>query len=138
MVVKIDSKNVSWERVDDEVIAIQLETGRYYNLHNTSAEIWSLLANGAEVDMLVKGFSKIFPDVISLSDDIEIFIHECFKAKLLVLDGDIRLDSSDFQLPEKLESWVTPALVEYSDLQDLILVDPIHDVKESGWPDSNE
>jgi hypothetical protein len=31
-------------------------------------------------------------------------------------------------------SWSSPVLSIYDDMQDLLLLDPIHDVDESGWP----
>ena len=137
MAYKIDSKNISWERVDDEVIAIQLETGRYYNLLNTSAEIWSLLAEGATIESLFAAFSKLFPGNESILIEIESFIQECTKAKLLLIDEEIKTELIDHKILTLPETWVTPQLIEYSDLQDLILVDPIHDVEESGWPNTN-
>ena len=137
MAYKIDSKNISWERVDDEVIAIQLETGRYYNLLSTSAEIWSLLAEGTTIESLSRTFSKLFPGNESILIEIESFIQECTKAKLLLNDQEIKTELIDHKILTSLDTWVTPQLIEYSDLQDLILVDPIHDVKESGWPNTN-
>ena len=123
--------------MDDEVIAIQLETGRYYNLLSTSAEIWSLLAEGTTIESLSRTFSKLFPGNESILIEIESFIQECTKAKLLLIDQEIKTELIDHKILTSLDTWVTPQLIEYSDLQDLILVDPIHDVKESGWPNTN-
>jgi Coenzyme PQQ synthesis protein D (PqqD) len=134
---KIDSKNVSWERVENEVIAIQLETGRYYNLLNTSADIWSLLAEGATIESLSRTFSRLFPGNDSVFVEIESFIQECTKAKLLLVEEEFKTELVDESILTSLQTWVTPQLIEYSDLQDLILVDPIHDVEESGWPNRN-
>jgi hypothetical protein len=134
---KIDSKNVSWERVENEVIAIQLETGRYYNLFNTAADIWSVLAEGATIEILCGTFSRLFPGNNSVRIEIESFINECTKAKLLLVEEAVKTDLVDEGVLTSLQTWVTPQLIEYSDLQDLILVDPIHDVEESGWPNRN-
>jgi len=134
---KIDSKNVSWERVENEVIAIQLETGRYYNLFNTAADIWSVLAEGATIEILCRTFSRLFPGNNAVCIEIESFINECTKAKLLLVEEEIKTDLVDESALTSLQTWVTPQLIEYSDLQDLILVDPIHDVEESGWPNRN-
>lgn len=137
MAYKIDSKNVSWERVENEVIAIQLETGRYYNLFNTAADIWSVLAEGATIESLYGTFSRLFPGNNSVRIEIESFINECTKAKLLLVEEAVKTDLVDESVLTSLQTWVTPQLIEYSDLQDLILVDPIHDVEESGWPNRN-
>ena len=34
-------------------------------------------------------------------------------------------------------SFNAPALQKYSDMQELLLLDPIHDVDEAGWPKPN-
>ena len=31
-------------------------------------------------------------------------------------------------------NWIAPKLTVYEDMQDLLLLDPIHDVDETGWP----
>jgi hypothetical protein len=56
---------------------------------------------------------------------------------LLLVEEEIKTDLVDESALTSLQTWVTPQLIEYSDLQDLILVDPIHDVEESGWPNRN-
>ena len=79
----------------------------------------------------------MFPGNESILIEIESFIQECTKVKLLLIDEEIKTELIDHKILTSLETWVTPQLFEYSDLQDLILVDPIHDVEESGWPNTN-
>ena len=45
---------------------------------------------------------------------------------------------SDVELPEDYlrGDWVSPLLVSNDELSDLLKIDPIHDVSESGWPES--
>jgi hypothetical protein len=54
---------------------------------------------------------------------------------------DSEIDStgiSDVELPEDYlrRDWVSPLLVSNDELSDLLKIDPIHDVTESGWPES--
>ena len=46
------------------------------------------------------------------------------------------MDCSDTQAVEVKfdQQYAAPKLATYSDLQDLLLLDPIHDVDETGWP----
>ena len=46
---RLNDKQVVFERFDDEVLAINLETGTYYSLPNLSAQIWNWLLDGADV-----------------------------------------------------------------------------------------
>lgn len=130
----VDSANVSWEHVGGEVIAIQLSTGRYYNMTDSASAIWLILSNGASIETLsikLRGFYK--DESLNLSG-LKDFVSECIKSSLLV-PIDVVNPDRDRELPDlKCDSWSVPQLNEYTDLQDLILVDPIHDVQESGWP----
>ena len=35
---------------------------------------------------------------------------------------------------EERLGYVAPTLQKYSDMQDLLLIDPVHEVDETGWP----
>lgn len=133
---QIDSKNVSWERVENEVIAIQLVTGRYYNILDSSCEIWSLLSNGHSIESIINFFESEF-SFDDVSNDISSFLDDC-KRSQLIINLTSEIDINKIESTTFLKSWSKPVLVEYTDLQDLILVDPIHDVEVSGWPDVNK
>lgn len=45
---KIPETQISHNRFDDEIIAVNLATGSYFSFHNTAAELWSLLERGQE------------------------------------------------------------------------------------------
>ena len=135
MYFKVDSANVSWERVENEVVAIQLNTGRYYNIQDTAADIWIMLTIGTSLDDITKEFSDLSTLPDCYEEEIRNYMEACLHAKLILqTDESSKLELE--KLPKEMNlGWKTPKLIEYSDLQDLILVDPIHDVEESGWPD---
>ncbi len=134
----IDSRNVSWERVANEVIAIQLETGRYYNLLDISADLWCQMNPGVSLETLTQEFSKLFPNVDDVKLQIESFLDSCCKARLILQIDNLDKVENWEKFPIESKVWNSPEAVEYSDLQDLILVDPIHDVDQSGWPNLNQ
>jgi hypothetical protein len=37
-------------------------------------------------------------------------------------------------VPAARQPYEAPALHKYNDMQDLLLLDPVHDVDETGWP----
>ncbi|MFM1797115.1 MAG: hypothetical protein RL733_896 [Actinomycetota bacterium] len=130
----VDTANVSWEQVDGEVIAIQLSTGRYYNMVDTATAIWLFLSNGASIDTLATKLRQLYKDESLLLSGLEDFVSECIESSLLVPIDKEKLSREELFLDLKFDEWSAPRLNEYIDLQDLILVDPIHDVQESGWP----
>ena len=40
--------------------------------------------------------------------------------------------------PSKKKAFAKPKLSKFGDMQDLLLLDPIHDVDQQGWPNSPE
>ena len=135
----IDQKNVSWERLSGEVIAIQLSTGHYYSMGGTSADIWSLLAQGSNLETIIQILSSSYSLPVEAQIQIQHFLDNATAVGLLtVVEGvtpTIEINLPDDYIRTK---WVEPKLQEYTDLQDLILVDPVHDTKATGWPDLNE
>jgi hypothetical protein len=41
--------DVLWQRLDDEVIVMQLKTDQIYSLNHTGARLWELLAGGKDL-----------------------------------------------------------------------------------------
>lgn len=129
----VDNANISWERVSGEVIAIQLNTGKYYSFINVAADIWSLADRGVDFQNVLDSLRKYYLSSEIVESEVQEFISKCFVERLLI---PCELENRSFDLPDDISrgSWTTPQLTEYSDLQDLILVDPIHDVDDLGWP----
>ena len=45
---------------------------------------------------------------------------------------------SDGEMPTSVMDLKPPVLNKYTDMQDLLLIDPIHDVEAHGWPAKRE
>lgn len=132
----IDEANVSWERLAGEVIAIQLATGHYYSMGGVAADIWTLLVNAGTSDDIAQYLASYYQMPENAKTEIEHFLVNARAVKLLKLSQ--REDAfATRDLPDDFarNTWVTPILQEYTDLQDLILVDPVHDTKATGWPE---
>ena len=82
--VELDSPRVIAEVIDDEVVAINLETGSYYSLRGSAAAIWSLLLQGRTVADVASrlGFRyEAEPDAIRIQ--AERFVTELLAESLL-------------------------------------------------------
>jgi len=68
------------------------------------------------------------------------FFEALEKEKLVIYSGNGQKESQNTQefhlngLFKDIDSYKAPELDTYEDMQDLILLDPIHEVDESGWP----
>lgn len=127
---------VTHERLDDEVIAINLETGAYYALDGVAADCWVLSAGGSEIDELVVAITERYEvEEPQARSDVTGFLAELLEERLVVAGSDAEPSpvSPLASLPAK-KAYVAPAVQKYDDLEDLLLLDPIHEVDEAGWP----
>jgi hypothetical protein len=132
--------------LDGEAIVIDLRNGCYYAMPGSGAVIWSRLAGGAtieeSVDAVARHFGVAAEDVRA---DVSAFLASLEAAGLIAAEeaaGEAgapkRADAAD-GLPDLAPGPYRPARLEtYTDLQDFLLVDPIHEVDERGWPPAPE
>lgn len=126
---------VTHERLDDEVIAINLETGAYYALDGVAADCWALVAAGSSIDDTIGVICDRYEvDADRARTDIGGFVAELLAERLVVDTDDGAI--SELALPAATgpRPYTPPAVQKYDDLEDLLLLDPIHEVDEAGWP----
>lgn len=139
---RINSPQVICETFDDEVVLINLDTGNYYSIDKVGAVIWSLIESGVDASAIVNGITQGYQgkheDMVSA---IEHFLAELQQESLIVTvetsgikkNQSLKERSERKPATEKL-SFERPMLQRYTDMQDLLLLDPIHEVDETGWP----
>ena len=110
--------HVVGEVFDGEAIVIDTITGAYYSLPEGAAQVWSALAGGA----------RTFSDIHSASGGVAKLVlavlSELVEAQLVVTGAAMP------PRPDGAERYLT----KYSDMEELLLLDPIHDVAPAGWP----
>src|SRR4051812_43097718 len=58
----VNSERVVHETIDGETIIIQLETGTYYSLAGSGADIWAMLAEGRSSDEIVSELERRYDE----------------------------------------------------------------------------
>lgn len=125
---------VNHERLDDEVIAINLETGAYYALDDAAAECWSVAAAGGGTDEMAAVLVALYEvDAQVATSDARAFADELVTAQLAAYT-DEAAPAIDIPSVDQRKPYTAPAVLGYDDLETLLLIDPIHDVDEAGWP----
>jgi hypothetical protein len=118
---------------EDEVILANFETGVYYSLTETAADIWLGLHSGATVEEIVIAFATDGAEgVADRRKSITGFIDELLSEKI-ILSNNGATDSQPWS-PKFGKSFSQPVLNRYDDLRALLFLDPVHDVSEAGWP----
>jgi len=131
----INVPSVTHERLDDEVIAINLETGIYYALVGTAADVWSALDPTETVSAIAGALAGRYDAALDeVQADVEAFVLRLEAAGLLA-ERATTAETRGALPPLPPDSrWVAPEFEEYRDMADLVLLDPIHQVDETGWP----
>lgn len=133
---EINAPHVVAETIDGEVVAISMDTGSYYSIRGSGAVLWSLLAAGRSVSEIEETLHSQFdaePSVLAV--ETSRFVSELLNEALLrprTNDGASDLDGA--QVGEKALDFAPPLLEKFTDMEDLLLLDPIHDVDAQGWP----
>ncbi len=134
MCYAVDPNRVSHERLQDEVIIISMETGAYYSGSGTAADVWTLISKGTSIERAVAILAGAYAgDETVIRKDVETCVSFLLDRKIVHEVGDATGGTVDV-LGDVSGSWTTPAFDEYTDMWDLIQLDPIHDVDEAGWP----
>ena len=118
---------------DGEAAVIDLRSGSYFSLNPTGALLWPLLVEGTTTAALVEHAGRV-----TTGEDDPTLAVEAFLAALLGEDLVEAVDDvADEATPEPTAEpvpFVAPELQRFDDLQELLLLDPIHDVSTEGWP----
>lgn len=124
---------LSSRQFDNEVILANFDTGIYYSLSGTAADVWLGLKSGAASDEVVSAFSAAYSNNAQTAKiSVSRFIEELLTEKLVApLENEPERHPWS---PKTSEQFENPKIDRFDDLRDLLLLDPIHDVGEAGWP----
>jgi hypothetical protein len=128
---KVNEPDVVYELFDEEAVIVNLETGTYYSARGGGPAIWAALANGVEFETVERAYANADGDVEALRR----FVEELKSEKLLApADGEGVAPADAGFSGDATE----PTLERYADMQDLLMLDPVHDVDPKGWPVAKE
>jgi hypothetical protein len=139
----INSKHVVYETVESETIVMNLINGNYFSFDGVGPIIWELLTQGLPVSQII----QIICDRFGLSEgeilkSVSEFVAQLEKNELIFKSEDEAIKQvsiSNDEISKILDlagkSYITPEIHKYTDMQDILLLDPIHDVNIKGWPE---
>lgn len=121
-----DAQRAAGDVIDGEAIIIDLETGVYYSMQGVGGDIWSVLAAGAtpaEITAAVTEGYAVEPE--RAAADVQALLAQLLEAGL-VKPAAAGARTAEPALPAggQRGPYAAPALVAYSDMQDLLALDP--------------
>ena len=126
---KTNEPNVISESMEEELVVINLESGCYYSLNRSSATIWKQMEKGFSMEDIQQSRKSATMDDEEISRSIKEFFGFMQEEKLIIpAEG-----SATAERPEAVD-YEKPEMEKFSDMQEMLLLDPIHEVSEMGWP----
>ena len=135
---RINAPSVANENMDGEMILIHFDSGTYYSTDPNGTDVLRLIEAGLEMSAIV---SRLCEHHEAERDVIETrvvrFVNE-LEAEGLVVSDSRELSNpqtiSEFQSAARPGVFESPILQKYEDLQDILILDPIHEGEDEGWP----
>ena len=135
---RINTPTVTHETIEGECVAINLQTGHYYSLQGTAVDIWNLIAlhtlsTGSIVDELCRRFEGSRDDI----EEAATKFVQTLEAEHLIVEEIHPANSSAALATEVADPrprFQLPKFQKFTDMEELLLLDPIHEVDEAGWP----
>ena len=131
--LSLNDRRVVHETIDGETIVIHMGTGTYYSFDGAGTDVWALLEAAASREAIVGAMQERYSqDAELVSGSVERFLEELV-AEDLILEGD-KSAAGWVELTTALTPFAGPVLHKYTDMQEFMMVDPLHDVEAAGWP----
>jgi Coenzyme PQQ synthesis protein D (PqqD) len=133
---RINAPSVIFERFDEELVAINMDKGTYHSMAGSAADVFTLLAGGATAGELTDALSNRYaatPEQIGTA--LLPFLEQLQSEQLIVAvetpkpREPLRIAGDEAGLV-----FVAPSLQAFRDLEGLLLLDPVHEVGDEGWP----
>jgi hypothetical protein len=132
----VNQPSVISEVIDGETIVLNFESGHYYSFNPSASEIWLALAAGHAVAATTEQVARRFgvePSAIRAA--VADFVRSLEAERLIRRAGDrpspvppLAADAGP------AAAFAPPAFEKFTDMEELLLLDPIPEVGDSGWP----
>ncbi|SKB14129.1 conserved hypothetical protein [Planktothrix sp. PCC 11201] len=138
-----NTPKVVHESIDGEVVVVNLEQGDYFSLVKVGADIWDGLIRGLSRGDIISEIIQLYEGEHTVIENaVNNFIEQLRQEELIVVNTGDAVESQNkpndktqtITNEEKLK-FEPPSLQKYTDMEELLALDPIHEVDEQiGWP----
>ena len=129
--------DLAHESLAGEVVIVHLKSGRYYSLNESASHIWdTLFEEGYSSSQMEAALRGRFSDPEGLiASQLEQFLQALAQEELIALTPHESPAEPLATAPQGSLPWEPPALSKHVDMEGMLLLDPIHEVSEQGWPE---
>jgi Coenzyme PQQ synthesis protein D (PqqD) len=132
---RIVSGNLYSRNFVDETLIVDTVSGLYFSLRGCAVDVWSLIEAGASLNEIVGEIGRRYDGA---NEEVVAATHRCVDelvAHNLIVESDA--GAAEMMLSPRTDPkqpWAAPIIEQFTDMQLLLQLDPIHDVSDEGWP----
>jgi Coenzyme PQQ synthesis protein D (PqqD) len=138
MRLAVNNPHVISETIQGETIVIHLTTGTYYSLQEAGTAVWeAIVATASEAEIAEALERRYDAPRAEIEAAVGALIAELEQEDLVTQTAEPGLRPVGLAVGEPTADrlpFTPPKLAKYTDMQDLVLLDPVHEVSEAGWP----
>jgi hypothetical protein len=134
----IETPEVVSDIIDGEAIMLHRLYGDYFSTDGVGGLIWQWIGEGRSRSQILSMLNARFSaSPAEIATAVDSFLADLVTHKLVreIIEGDESATETIEPQTNPEAEFVRPTLHVYSDIRNMVLLDPIHDVDENiGWP----
>jgi hypothetical protein len=133
---RVNRPQVIFENIDGELILVNMEKGCYFSTDAVGAATWELIESGSGLSDIVEALRFRYDgNAAEIGNAVHEFIARLVREELIVADpAPATKGPTAVENPAHRPAFHAPDLQKYTDMRDMLLLDPVHDVEAAGWP----
>ncbi|MBL6750791.1 MAG: PqqD family protein [Nevskia sp.] len=128
------SGSIVHEKFDDETVIVNLDSGCYYNLQGCADRVWTLVAAGCSEPVIVEEICRGYEGSPALMTAATLGFLNHLAIEQLVERCEGEGAAAPAAGASAASPFVVPVLQKFTDMEELLRLDPIHEVDKLGWP----
>jgi hypothetical protein len=130
-----NTASVAHETFDGETVLINFERGTYFSLRHSAPVIWGLIQQPIGIDGILRRLADAYPSLPADAGDAVSAMLEQLHDEGCVTRHETGAEESAPGAPPVVGEFALPVVQAFHDLQELIAIDPVHEVANfDGWP----
>jgi len=131
---RVEGDHIVSEEIDGETLVINYDTGTYYSFLGPSSLVWKLICERVGVPGMLEALANAYAAEAGVIErSLLEFLPKLREAGLIAPDEGAGVPPAP-PAPRDKVPFVPLEFKTFTDLQDLLVLDPIHDVDQTGWP----
>ena len=139
---RIKSPSIIHETINDEAVVVNLDSGVYFSLDGAASLAWDALVAGRRIDEVAAIIAATYQLPLPDAQAHVATLLEQLRQHELLVPAENEVAYANFVPPAATpknaaaKPFTGMTLHVYRDMEELLMLDPIHDVTAAGWPNT--